>query len=259
MEVFVTKFQEFTLFFSRMLATLSITPFFATQSFSFSARVAISFLTGIIVTSTFIAPTEFASLINQNYFNLILQQVFIGLFLGVTLQFLFAAFQMAGEFFSIQIGFSITEVFDPLSETSIPLMGNLNNLMGLLVFFVSGAYLKFVEAVVFSYQKMPYILDYQKMHTDLLNFFIMISSSMFLIALNLAMPIMGTLLLTSVTLGILSKAAPQMNILMLGFPLKILIGFLVLVFVSPIIIDLMYGQFEIYLDHLNKMIQKFSL
>ncbi|MDH5718582.1 MAG: flagellar biosynthetic protein FliR [Spirochaetia bacterium] len=262
MEYFVLNFQVFCVLFARLLAMFGVAPFFGGQALSYFYRVGLAFIISLIVVPVVALPNEFYDLLKSRFFNLIIEQLLIGIFIGLSLQFLFAAFQMAGEFFSVQMGFGISEVFDPLSQTSLPLLGTVKNLIGLFVFFVGGSHLLIIEAVVFSYEKIPFLsmnflLEGFK-HEGLLKFFVLLSSGMFLIALKISLPVMGTLLLVSITVGILSKAAPQMNILMLGFPIKIIVAFIVLAWLSPIIIETMSGQLDAFFSHLDTIIKKWN-
>ncbi len=258
MEVFINKFQEFTTLFARMLAMLSVAPIFGGQAFSYFYRVAFSFFVALLVIPVVQLPPEFQELIANKFFTLLFEQIFIGLIIGLSLQFLFAAFQMAGEFFSVQMGLGISEVFDPLSQISLPLMGIFKNLIGTFVFFVSGAHLWLIQSLIFSYEEMPFfsknIFEDIVWQKGVIKFFILISSGMFIVALKIAIPVMGTLLLVSITLGVLSKAAPQMNILMLGFPLKVFVAFIILAFISPVIVTTMHEQFDVFFKHLDAML-----
>jgi len=262
MEVFTSQFQIFIVFFARMMAMLSISPGYGGQVVSYFSRISIAFIVSLIVTPVTDMPKEFYILIENKYLLLILEQVFIGFLIGFTVQLLFAGFQMAGEFFSVQMGFGVTAVFDPLSQVSLPLLGSLKNLMGLYVFFVSGSHLWLIKAVVFSFEHVPFfsvnIFTDNALNKSIFEFMAIMGSGMFLIAIKIALPVMGSLFLVSLTLGVLSKAAPQMNILMLGFPLKIFVGFLVLAWISPILIHTMFEQFDILFDHLNTVIKQWG-
>lgn len=262
MLVFLTHFQVFTLLLARMMAMLSVTPAYGAQTLAFFHRMSLSFLISVIVTPVIDITPEFKQLIETRYLTLILEQLFMGFLIGFAMQMLFGAFQMAGEFFSVQMGFGVSEVFDPMSQSSLPLMGTVKNLMALLVFFISGSHMWLLQGVVYSYEKIPYLslefLQASKIHEGILEFLVLLSSGMFIIALKIALPVMGTLFLTSLVLGILSKAAPQMNILMLGFPLKILIGFIILVLVSPVFIQIISAQFDVFFNHLDGVIDSWS-
>ncbi len=262
MEFFSDKFQLFTLLFARMLALLGVMPALGGAGLSFFYRLALAFLVSLIVTPVVHFPPGFDDLIREEYVILVIEQVFIGILIGVAMQFIFAAFQMAGEFFSVQIGFGISEVFDPLAQVSLPLIGTVKNLMALYVFFISSSHLLAIEAIVYSFHTQPYLghdfLLNVNSHEGLLAFLAIISSAMFLVGLKIALPVMGTLLMVSITLGILSKAAPQMNILMLGFPLKIIVAFVVLTWVAPVIVHSMTIHFDYFYSHLNDVLKSWG-
>ena len=262
MEFFAAKFQIFTVLFARILAFTSVSPVFSGEVVSFFYRVALAFIISLIVTPVTPMSKEFYTMVQSNYFILILEQIFMGFLIGISLQILFGAFQMAGEFFSVQMGFGISEVYDPLSQVSLPLIGTFNNLFALLIFFVSHAHILVIEAVVFSFEKIPYFphecLMNGKIQKGILEFLIFLSSSMFIIAMKIALPVMGCIFLVSLTLGILGKAAPQMNIMMLGFPLKIFVAFIVLAWFAPVFIELMRNQFDTFFQHLDYIIKNWS-
>ncbi|MES0489691.1 MAG: flagellar biosynthetic protein FliR [Leptospirales bacterium] len=262
MDLFADKFQIFVLLFARILALLSIMPAFGGQGVPAFHRVSLSLLISFMATPVVEFPEGFETLIETRFLGLVLEQAFMGILIGFSLQLLFAAFQMAGEFFSVQMGFGISEVFDPLAQVSLPLMGTLKNLIALYVFFVSGAHLMTFQAMVQSFANHPYFstefLSNGAVHIGILDYLALSGSSMFLVGIKIAFPVMGTLLLVSITMGILSKAAPQMNILMLGFPLKIMVAFLVLTWVSPIMVELIQSQFDSYFNHLHELLNSWN-
>lgn len=261
MDVFTTQLDIFILVMARFLAVLSVAPGYSGETLSFFHRIGIAFLLAIILTPITQTPQGFEEAVKTNYIPMILEQVIIGVFIGFSLVILFTAFMMAGEFFSLQMGFSISEVFDPLSQISLPLMGTLMNMITLLIFFLSKAHLYFIKAVAYSFEKIPFLPDgflssgyYQ---SGLLDFLVILSASMFLIALKIAIPIMGTLFQVSVALGMLGKAAPQMNALTMGYPINLTLGILLLSWASPVLIELMMSQFDTLFAHLDAVIGSF--
>lgn len=263
MDVLTQQFQVLSVFMARFLAMLSVTPVYGGQSVSFFYRVAMAFIFSVLMVPVAVLPQGFYDAVTNRYFTLLLEQAFIGFMIGMIVNFLFVAYQMAGEFFSIQMGFGITEVFDPMSQVSLPLMGTLKNAIALLVFFVSGAYILLIEGAAFSLEKIPYLsaaglsfLEQGATHKGVIDFIIFFSSAMFIIALKIALPVIGTLLLTSITLGILSKTAPQMNMLMLGFPVKIVIAFIVLGAIAPFVVQSMQIEFYNFFDHLDRLFKQ---
>ncbi|HNA79747.1 MAG TPA: flagellar biosynthetic protein FliR, partial [Turneriella sp.] len=89
----------------------------------------------------------------------------------------------------------------------------------------------------------------------LFKYFALLSGGMFISALKIALPIMGCLLLVSVTLGIMSKAAPQMNMLVIGFSAKIVIGFMVLVILAPLLVQTMFAEMDRSLSLLDALLK----
>ncbi len=259
MEIIGEQFQLFTLVFARFLALFSVAPGYSGDSLPFFSRFALSFLTAAIITPVADVPASLAGDLKHAYILIVLEQAAIGIFIGIVMQFLFAAYQLAGEFFSVQMGFGISEVLDPLSQISLPVIGTLKNLIALFVFFVSGAHTYLVQALAFSIERVPHLgfsfLTQGVTHNHLFKFFALLSGGMFITALKIALPIIGCLLLVSVTLGILSKAAPQMNMLVLGFSAKIVIGFLVLAVLAPLLVQTMFAEMDKSLHMLDAMLK----
>ncbi|HRP69039.1 MAG TPA: flagellar biosynthetic protein FliR [Turneriella sp.] len=259
MEIIGYQFQLFSLIFARFLALFSVAPGFSGDSLPFLSRFALAFLAAAIITPVAQMPSGFEEVVHNSYIMIVFEQAALGIFIGVVMQFLFAAYQLAGEFFSVQMGFGISEVLDPLSQTSLPIIGTLKNLIALFVFFVSGAYAYLIQALAFSVERVPHLgysfLKGGVTQNHLFKYFALLSGGMFISALKIALPVMGALLLVSVTLGVLSKAAPQMNMLVLGFSVKIVIGFLALMALSPLIVQTMFAEMDRSLSILDSLIK----
>ena len=135
-------------------------------------------------------------------------------------------------------------MMDPLSQISVPLIGQLKNMVALLIFLVVSGHHFLIKAIYRSYELAPLIAISGGGASDLMKFLVHSMTGMFIIALKIALPVMGTIFLVSVSLGVLAKAAPQMNILMLGFPLKIIVAFGVLIVITPMIIRIMHVSLE---------------
>jgi flagellar biosynthetic protein FliR len=183
-----------------------------------------------------------------HYLFLLLGEVLIGILIGFFLVLLFAAFQLAGQFFSLQMGFGASQVFDPLAQIEIPLMGQFLNLIAMFVFLsVSGFHKLFLVGVARSFEALRAV-DLVAGREILFNLFLTSLGRLFETALTIAFPILGTLFLVSITMGLLGKAAPQMNLLMLGFPVAIGTAYLLLILLVPLLVQgfsrLIDGGFE---------------
>jgi len=252
MQYFIYHFQVFLLIMMRMSSMMIIAPFYSSGVIPFRIRALISFLVTLVIFPMVARHGYRIPGHMGEYALLVLQEVTIGFYIGFLVAVIFAAFQLAGEFFSVQIGFGINEVLDPLGQISIPLIGQLKNLIGLLVFLVVGGHHFLIRAVYRSYELAPVMGLSQGAVGGLMKFLMYSFSGMFVIALKIALPIVATIFLVSVSMGVLSKAAPQMNIMMLGFPVKIMVAFGVILLVSPLIVRVM----SVSLDRTFKFIMK---
>jgi flagellar biosynthetic protein FliR len=162
---------------------------------------------------------------------LILGEGIIGVITGFFLTIIFAAFSTAGQFFSLQMGFGASETFDPLSQIENPLMGQYLNLVSMLVFLVVGGFQKlFLGGFWRSVQTLNIVMLIEG-REPAIGMLTAGLSRLFLDAIVISLPILGTLFLTSLATGLISKAAPQINILSEGFPISITVAFL-LIFTS---------------------------
>jgi flagellar biosynthetic protein FliR len=162
---------------------------------------------------------------------LIIGEGIIGIIIGFFLTIIFAAFSTAGQFFSLQMGFGASETFDPLSQIENPLLGQYLNLVSMLVFLTVGGFSKlFLGGFWRSVQSLN-IVSLIEGRDPVIGMITSGLSRLFLDAIVISMPILGTLFLTSLATGLISKAAPQINILSEGFPISITVAFL-LIFTS---------------------------
>jgi flagellar biosynthetic protein FliR len=155
MYFFVYHFQVFLLILVRMAAMIVIAPFFSSGIIPFRMKGVIAFLITLVIFPV-IAAKGYKITGNMGlYFLMVLQEVIIGLYIGFLVSIIFAGFQLSGQFFAVQIGFGINEVLDPLGQVSVPLIGQLKNLIGLLVFLVLQGHHFLLQAVYRSYELAP--------------------------------------------------------------------------------------------------------
>lgn len=158
---------------------------------------------------------------------------------------IYAAFQLAGQLFSLQMGFAASQVFDPLSQIQIPLIGQFLNLIAMFVVLsVKGVQKIFLVGVYRSFQAFN-ILGFMERRETFFQLLLTGMVDLFSNALIVALPLIGTLFLVSITIGLLAKAAPQMNLLMLGFPLNIGIAFMLLLVSLPMIMEFFGSMVDI--------------
>ena len=170
---------------------------------------------------------------NLEYIFLLVGEGMIGIILGFYIQIIFAAFSTAGQFFAFQMGLSASEVYDSLSQVENPLMGQFFNFLAMIIFLQNHWFqTMFCDGLATSFKTLNAFSIIN--NTDFFAKFMMSSLSMlFKDALIIALPIMGSLFLINVTMGIFTKAAPQMNLLSEGFPILMLVSYFLIAVLVP--------------------------
>lgn len=192
------------------------------------ARIKIAAVVSITVVCLPILPVT-APAVPENVITmglLVLQEVAIGLTLAFVTQVIFAAVELSGQIIGMQMGFSMASVLDPAQGTQVQIMSVMQGLLATLLFLSLNIHHVFIRAIVDSFRVIP--MGGWQMNEALLQFLVKASSEVFVLGVRLAAPVMVTLLLTSVILGIMARAFPQMNVFMVSFPLNIGLGFIVL-------------------------------
>jgi flagellar biosynthetic protein FliR len=150
------------------------------------------------------------------------EQIGFGIMMGLAVRMLFEVLMMSGMMLSMQMGLSMATMMDPATGDSAPLLGHLFWMMGALLFFALGGHLLVLAVLVDSFLLWPVGTSlYQLNITVLLQMF----GWMFGAALLVALPGVVAMLLVNLTFGIATRAAPSLNIFVLGFPMNMVLGF----------------------------------
>lgn len=150
------------------------------------------------------------------------KEAIIGFAFGLVAQFLFAAVQTAGAFIDVTAGFAISQTLDPASNTSISILGRWYNLIAVSSFLALGGHQLLVAGVVRSFTLAPPLSGPDV--TAVVSGVLERADDILLVVVQIGAPIIGALLVTDVTLGVISRSVPQMNIFIVGLPLKIIVA-----------------------------------
>ena len=161
------------------------------------------------------------------------REILIGLMLGFTLRLAFEAMLLAAELISLAMGLGFAQLNDPLRGTSAPVLGQLFSVATTLVFLTLEGHLRLLEGLLWSYVG-P---DQSGLADDLLGGTLAWSGFVFTHAVQVAMPALFALLLVNLGFGVISRSAPSLNLLAVGFPAALLIGILLLLLLVPAIVE----------------------
>ena len=239
----------FLLIFARIFAMLLVLPMFSMRSASRVAKVALAgymafFIFGTCDLSYYLPYIAQDGSFSMEYFLILIGEVLIGIILGFFITMIFSAFSTAGQFLAFQMGFSAASSYDSLSQVENPLMGQFFNLIAMLVFMQTHWFQKlFLQGLVTSFSSLNAISIVNSTES-IVKFVLSGLSSFFVDALVISLPVMGSLFLISICTGLLTKAAPQMNLLSEGFPIMIMLAFVIIAFILPDMIDFFVRSFE---------------
>ncbi len=248
MDYFINHFQIFMLIFARIMGMFYTVSFFDSDSIPEQVRLGLIFF--ITITIFPVVQSHFTSVSNDIiiYAMTAIGEAAIGACIGLSISIYFAVFQLAGQYFTVQMGFGASEVFDPLSQMSLPLMGQYLYMVFVLIFMALNGPALIIKELFDSYDLVN-LKDFLNMGFITSKYGLIAQfGDLLVIGLRISMPILGALLLLSITMGLLAKAAPQMNLLMIGFPISITVGFIVLMLMIP----LLTNYISTFIDYIFK-------
>ncbi len=238
---------------ARIFAFLAVIPVFSSTAIPTLVRIGIAGCTAVVIFPTLLSyplPSD-----GVGFFLVLVGEVLIGLIGGFFVYIIFSAFLLAGGFLSLPMGFSASQVFDPLGELEVPLVGQFFNTMAVYVFVVSdGLRRAFFVSTINSFNSFR-AADLAIVRDDVFQFLLRGFYDVFVYSLTLALPFLAVLFLTSISMGLLAKAAPQMNLLILGFPISIGISYLLLFLFAGTLLSVFSNIFTVMIDQLGGLYQ----
>ncbi|MBT1074855.1 flagellar biosynthetic protein FliR [Geobacter grbiciae] len=172
---------------------------------------------------------------------LMIREALVGTCLGLLSLIIFAAVEFCGQICGIQMGLSIVSEIDPSRGSQLSIISIFQEMFATLLFLSLNVHHVFINALVESYAVLP--VGAWTMSEGLLNFLVVTIGQVFILAIKLSAPIMVILLLTSVMLGIMARAFPQMNVFFVSMPLNIGIGFIILGLSLTVFLHTLRGSF----------------
>jgi len=173
---------------------------------------------------------------------MIIKEFIVGLTIGYVAYLVFSAIYLAGQFIDMQIGFSMVNVMDPVNNIQVPVTANFYFILSMIIFLVVNGHHLLIKALFDSYTYVP--VGKAVFTGEILDNMIKIFGSIFVIGFKIAAPITAAILITDVALGIISRTVPQLNVFVVGMPLKIGLGIAVIVLTIPAFMMMMDSIFD---------------
>jgi flagellar biosynthesis protein FliR len=215
---------------TRILGLIAAAPLFGNTSVPTTIKVALGVLLAAIIAPTVPAlpaadPMSWAGLL------ILLQELLVGLAMGFSMRLVFAAIELAGEVTSLTMGLGFATFFDPNSHGRSSAISQFMALVATMAFLAVNAHLALLSALSESFVTLPVSSTPISLAAPLE--LARLGARIFSAGLQLSLPLVAALLITNVALGILTRAAPQLNIFGIGFPITLGVGFLTISLALP--------------------------
>ncbi|USK71656.1 flagellar biosynthetic protein FliR [Peribacillus asahii] len=246
-------FPAFLLIFVRVTTFFVVLPIFSHRSLPMMHRIGFGFFLAWIMYYTIEAPVLE---IDLTYYFLILKEVLVGLFIGFVAYMMMSAIQIAGGFIDFQMGFAMANVIDPQTGAQSPLMGQYLYTIALLFLLSTNGHHLLLDGIFYSYQFIPIDQVYVPFGNEsIIEYLAKAFSQSFVIALQMSIPVVGSVFLVDVALGILARTVPQLNVFVVGIPVKIVAGFIVLFVVIGAMMHVVTNLFELILVAMRNLME----
>ena len=214
----------------RILALFSTAPFFGHRNIPIRIKVALGVAITFLIAPT-LAPIPDIDPLSWAGLLILSQQMLIGIAMGFVMRLIISGVELSGELMGMTMGFGFATFYNPQSGGQSSAINQLLSLLTLLIFLATDMHLLLIQCLVESFSSLPIgISALGKNNFQQLAF---MGKNIFYISVQLSMPIVAALLMINMSLGVLTKAAPQLNLFGIGFPITILGGFLMVYLLMP--------------------------
>lgn len=220
-------FEGLLLSFVRFASFVFVFPLFSQRGVPPQIKIGFAGLLALVVSVK--TPIEFDG--SLNWLFVVIQEIGVGIMLAFCVTLVFGIIYFAGQLVDVPMGFGLVSIFDPQTGIQLPIFSQFYNMLGLIIFLAVDGHLWVLRALADSYRYIPINGFFDLNYT--MNSLLVMGKQIFTIGLQIAAPIMGTIIFTDIALGIITKAVPQINVFVLGFPIKILVGLLVVLIAIP--------------------------
>ena len=238
----IAQIEYFALVFIRVVTALAVLPVFGHSAFPAMAKVGLAGAISLLIMPMLVMQLPSPSGTILDFFLLSMRETICGLLLGFAGHFLFYAVEIAGQLVGFQAGFSIVSSIDPNTESQSTVITQFYNIVALLIFVTMNGHHLLLQALTDSFKVVPigqFFVDGR-----LSEWTLTIVTKIMIDGIRLAAPLMVTLFLTDIGLGILTRVAPTMNVFVLGFPMKVAITLLMLSTTLGAVVLVFTGQVE---------------
>ena len=224
----------FLLVFVRILSLFSITPLLGATQVPNLYKIGLSFFIAQIVVTTLTTQELAQKLLHldiSHLFYYIVQEAMVGFVMGLVVVAVFAAVEFAGQLLDVQVGFSIANIISPGLTAPAGILANFHYIIFAIIFIGGNGLSTVVLAMLESFRYLP--LGTAVFHGALVNVLLQALINLTVIGIQLASPVLLATFMTNVSLALASRLVPQINVFVVGFPMVLFIGLVMLAIMIP--------------------------
>lgn len=214
----------------RIAALFSVMPVIGGRTVPVRIRLGLSVIVTVLVFPT-LPPAPAFDALSPVTILIIAQQVLIGLMMGFALRLVFSAIENGGQVVGMMMGLGFASMIDPQNGIQVPVVSQFYTLLITLVFLALNGHLVLIEVLAGSFQTLP--IAPQGVSPTTLWQLLEWAKWIFSGALLIAFPAIGAMLVVNMAFGVMTRAAPQLNIFVVGFPITLLTGFVIMMLALP--------------------------
>ncbi|MCX6151039.1 MAG: flagellar biosynthetic protein FliR [Ignavibacteriales bacterium] len=251
--ILVNDFVVLILVFLRVVPIFFVAPFFNSSSIPNTVKILFALIVSYII---FFSIKGFTFDVNKGLLLLALygaKEVVTGLIIGFSINFIFYGISFAGSLIGFDMGLSMASAFDPSMDMENNIIGQLLNLIAILIFLTINGHHYVIRALSYSFSMVP--IGEITLSQSLLLLLVKYSAGVFILAVKIASPLMISFFLIHVAAGITARIIPQMQVFFVIQPLQIAIGFILLAAFSPVIVLVIKNILAGYEDTLFELIK----
>jgi flagellar biosynthetic protein FliR len=218
--------------FVRMGALLLSMPIFGSSTIPVHSRLGLVAITSYLVYTVAPLPAIDMEMSTWMFTLMLAGEVTVGLTIGFATQLVFTAVQVAGQTIGFQMGFAIVNVMDPVTNSQVSVTAQFQNVFALMIFLAISGHHWLIAASAMSFELIP-VFGFTPSE-GLVEMMVGLTRNVFIMAVKIGAPIMATLFLLNVALGLVARTVPQMNVFIVGFPLQIGVGLFMIGITAPI-------------------------
>lgn len=250
MNFYISQFVVWFLIFVRVMTMFGFAPLLSHASVPAMTKVGLSLLMSyILLTAHGAGPfTDVNAQLNLGTLMIfIVKEIVVGIAIGYALSIVMAGVQFAGYLIASDMGLAMANIFNPELNEQVPVIGQLMNIIAMLIFLLIDGHLFLIESLKASFDVIPLASLSGIFTQGFVSMIVHVTGAVFVIAVKIAAPVMAAMFLTTIGLGILSRIVPQMQVFVFSMGLKVGVGLLMLA-----------GTVPMYVFIIKKILQQFE-